>query len=105
MLKETKILITTLGAKGSIISTRDGQIIEVAPAAPQSVDDPTGAGDAFRAGFFVGYEKGLDLKTCAQIGSVAASYAIETYGTQMHKFTLKEFADRYEKNYKEKLGW
>lgn len=105
MLKETKILITTLGERGSIISTREGEEIEVPACKPNSIDDPTGAGDAFRAGFFVGYEKGMDLKTCAQIGSVAASYAIESYGTQNHTFTLEEFGARYEKNYKEKLTW
>ncbi|MSU74975.1 MAG: carbohydrate kinase family protein [Candidatus Magasanikbacteria bacterium] len=104
ILKETKTLITTLGEKGSIISTSDGEIIEVAPCPPKSVDDPTGAGDAFRAGFLVGYEKGLHLKICAQIGSVAASYAIETYGTQEHSFTKEEFGERYEKTYKEKMA-
>ncbi len=103
ILKETKILITTLGEKGSIITTQDGEVIEIAPCPPQSVDDPTGAGDAFRAGFLVGYEKGFDLKTCGQIGSVAASYAIETYGTQERVFTKKKFAERYEKNYKNKI--
>jgi len=104
ILKETKVLITTLGEKGSIISTREGDIIEVASCPPESFDDPTGAGDAFRAGFLVGFEQGLPLKTCAQIGSVAASYAIETYGTQEHTFTKEGFGERYEKAYKEKLA-
>lgn len=104
ILKETKVLITTLGEKGSIITTQDGEMIEIAPCPPRSVDDPTGAGDAYRAGFLVGYEKGYDLKTCAQIGSVAASYAIETYGTQAHTFTKENFRERYEKVYKEKIN-
>jgi adenosine kinase len=103
ILKETKTLVTTLGEKGSIISTQDGEVIEIAPCPPQSVDDPTGAGDAFRAGFLVGYEKGFELKTCGRIGSVAASYAIETYGTQEHVFTKEEFLQRYEKTYNKNL--
>ncbi len=101
ILKETNILITTLGEKGSIITTQDGEEINVAPCPPQSVDDPTGAGDAFRAGFLVGFENNLPLKTCAQIGSVAASYAIETYGTQEHAFTKEAFCVRYQKTYGE----
>lgn len=103
IIAEGKTLVTTLGAKGSIISTSEGEIIEVAPCHPKSVDDPTGAGDAYRAGFCVGLERKLPLKTCGQIGSVAASYAIESYGTQAHKFTMEEFGERYEKTYGEKL--
>lgn len=104
ILKEAKVLITTFGEKGSTVSTSDGKIIKMKSCPPKSADDPTGAGDAFRAGFFFGYEKGFDLKTCAQIGSVAASYAIETYGTQAHNFTTEEFENRYYKNYEEKIS-
>ena len=103
ILKETKVLITTLGEKGSIITTEDGKTVEITPCPPRSVDDPTGAGDAYRAGFLVGYEKGFDLKTCGQIGAVAASYAIETYGTQAHTFTKQEFEERYSKSFAEKI--
>lgn len=103
MLRECQVLVTTLGDKGCMITTREGKVIAVPACPPRSVDDPTGAGDAFRAGFFVGYEKGLDLKTCAQIGSVAASYAIETYGTQAHAFTKEEFQERYRKTYQAEL--
>lgn len=104
ILEQTKVLITTLGEHGSIISTREGEVIEVASCPPRSFDDPTGAGDAYRAGFLVGLEKNLPFKTCGQIGSVAASYAIETYGTQEHAFTMEEFGERYEKTYGEKLA-
>lgn len=103
ILQNTKFLITTLGEKGSVIKTADGETITAGVCAPHSFDDPTGAGDAYRAGFFVGYEKGESLKVCAQMGSVAASYAIETYGTQEHKFTKEEFCERYEKAFGEKL--
>lgn len=96
ILENTEYLIITLGEKGSVIKTAQGETITAGVCSPLSFDDPTGAGDAYRAGFFVGYEKGKDLKTCAQMGAVAASYAIETYGTQQHKFTKQEFCERYE---------
>lgn len=104
ILKNTQVLITTLGEKGSRIKTSAGEEIEVDPCPPRSFDDPTGAGDAFRAGFFTAYKMGHDLKTSARVGSVAASYAIETYGTQAHDFTVAEFSERFEKTYKEKLN-
>ncbi len=101
ILENTEILITTLGERGSIITTSDGEEIVITPCAPESVDDPTGAGDAYRAGFFVGYEKGLPLRVCGQMGSVAASYAVETAGTQGHHFTKEQFAARYTRTYGE----
>lgn len=98
------ICITTLGAKGSLIEGKEvKKPIKINPAKPKSVLDPTGAGDAFRAGFLHGYLRNLDLQTCGQIGSVAAVYTVETYGTQEHSFTLEEFAKRYQENYNETL--
>lgn len=102
LVGDKRILITTLGERGSVVATA-GEVIEIAPCQPQSVDDPTGAGDAFRAGFFVAYEKKLSLATCAKVGSCAASYAIENYGTQSHTFTIKEFQERYKKTYGEEI--
>lgn len=103
LMGDKRTLITTLGEKGSLITTPNEKIIEIKSCPPLSCDDPTGAGDAYRAGFFVGYSKKLSLKTCAQIGSVAASYAIESYGTQTHTFTLSEFSQRYRKTYNEEI--
>lgn len=98
LLEQVKILITTLGEKGSVIQTKD-QTIRVDPAKPAEVLDPTGAGDAYRAGFLTGWTKGLDLKVSGQIGSLAACYAIEKYGTINHKFTIEEFCERYKSNF------
>jgi len=53
----------------------------------------------------VGYELGYNWKTCGQMGAVAASYAIESYGTQAHKFTKEEFSERYQKSFNEKLAF
>lgn len=104
ILSVAKVLITTLGEQGAVIAAREGEPVAVKSCPPKSCDDPTGAGDAFRAGFFVGFERGYNLKTCGQLGAVAASYAIETYGTQAHRFTPAEFSERYEKNYGEKIN-
>ena len=103
ILKHTKYLITTLGERGSAVYTADGEQVEAGVCPPLSFDDPTGAGDAYRAGFFAGFAKGMPLLVCAQMGAVAASYAIETYGTQAHTFTKAEFAVRYEKAFGSKI--
>ncbi len=102
LLDQVKILITTLGGKGSLIQIKD-QNVPVAAARPEKVLDPTGAGDAYRAGFLAGFSKDLDLKICGQMGGVAACYAIEKYGTTNHKFGVEEFASRYEQNFGETL--
>lgn len=96
------ILITTLGGKGSIIETRHDSI-GVAAAKPKNMSDPTGAGDAYRAGFLAGYLRKFPLEVCGQMGSVAAVYTVEKYGTQTHTFTKKEFIKRYEENFGEDL--
>ena len=98
LLENIKILITTLGEKGSIIQTKD-QNIRIKAAKPKEVVDPTGAGDAYRAGFLAGYLQGLDLKVCGQMGSVTACYSVEKYGTTTHSFTMDEFQQKYKENY------
>jgi adenosine kinase len=96
------IVITTLGAKGSIIETRNDSI-GIKPVKQVKVVDPTGAGDAYRSGFLAGYVRGYDLLTCGQMGSVAAAYTVELYGTVTHDYTKKEFCRRYLENYGQKL--
>ncbi len=103
-LGENKITITTLGGKGSLIET-DGKTYKIPAAKPRKVLDPTGAGDAYRAGFLAGFLRGLPLKTCGKMGSIAAVYTVEKYGTTTHKFTVKEFKNRYQKNFREELKW
>ena len=103
LARKTKVLITTLGKEGSRIQTKTGEIIKVGICKPKSIADPTGAGDAFRAGFCLGYERNFSLKTCAQLGATAAAYAIEVSGTQEHVFTLKEFTARYQQAFQDSL--
>ena len=98
ILMGPKAIITTLGGKGSIIETRH-EAIHIHPAKAKRVSDPTGAGDAYRGGFLAGYIRGFDLSTCGQMGSVAAVYTVEKYGTVTHHYTKEEFQKRYEENY------
>ena len=102
LLSQVKILITTLGEKGSIVQ-KNSEKHEIRPAKPKEVLDPTGAGDAYRSGFLAGLSRGLDLKTCGQMGSIASCYAIEKYGTTNHKFTIEEFKERYKENFGQEL--
>jgi len=94
----TKTIITTLGEEGSVIGTPDLDM--TVPAARVSeVIDPTGAGDAYRAGLVKGIAMDRDLGTAARMGAVAATYAIEKYGTQEHCYTYEDFAERYRRNF------
>ena len=97
-----QILITTLGEKGSTIQTKD-QILQVNAGKVNKAVDPTGAGDAYRGGFLAGYSKNLNLKVCGQMGSIAACFAVEKYGTTNHTFTLEQFSKRYKENFGEEL--
>ncbi len=100
------MFIITRGEKGSWIFTEHGsKKIEVSPCVPTEIKDPTGAGDAYRAGYVLAYSKGLDVKICGQVASVAAAYAIEQYGTQNHHFTFGEFLRRYSNTYGEASLW
>jgi len=98
LFKFVKTVITTLGDKGSLLSTADSTI-PIPAAAATNVVDPTGAGDAYRAGFLKGIITGRDLQTAAKIGAVTAVYAVEKYGTQEHSFIYGEFEERYSKNF------
>lgn len=98
ILKSGIILITTYGAKGSMIE-KGFTAIKIPPARPKNSDDPTGAGDAYRSGFIAGYLKNLDLSVCGRMGALAAVYTVEQRGTQTHKFSLTEFRKRYKNNF------
>lgn len=111
LMNKVKILITTLGSEGSIIKTTHpsfvgkDQEIRVGAAKPKEVLDPTGAGDAYRAGFLAGYLRGYDLKVCGQMGSITSCYVVEKYGTTRHRFTINEFKKRYKENFSENINF
>jgi adenosine kinase len=94
----TPVTVMTRGEAGALI-TADGQEHEIPPAKPEKVVDPTGAGDAFRAGFVMGMSKGLPWPVVGRLAALTAVYAIEHHGTQEHRYTIKEFAARYRHNY------
>lgn len=102
ILKKVKVLVTTLGEKGSVIESA-GKKIHVGIVKPDKVVDPTGAGDAYIAGFLTGFINGFNLRTCGKMGAVLATYAIEKYGTQKHIFTVRQFKKRFEKEFGENL--
>lgn len=90
-----EIVIVTLGEKGAEIRLPDRDVrIPVAP--PEQILDPTGVGDAFRAGLMKGLASGLSWETAGRIGSLAATYVLETDGPQSHAYALGEFVSRYE---------
>jgi len=97
-----EIFITTLGEKGSSIKTND-KIYNIPPTKIERVIDPTGAGDAYRAGFIKGLIEDWPLEKTGHFAGVVASYAIEKQGTQEHKFTIQDIQKRYENNFNETL--
>src|SRR5262245_5963805 len=95
VVTQVDALIVTLGSQGSTIHTRD-DAITIPCATPKAVVDPTGCGDAYRAGILHGLLHGLDWKTTGQIASLLGAIKIETRGPQNHSFTRAEFAKRLE---------
>ncbi len=104
LLQKAKIVITTLGERGSLIETAKEKVT-VGIAKSAKIVDPTGAGDAYIAGFVAGYVRKLSLQTCGQMGAVAAAYAIENYGTQNHKFSTYDFQKRYQQTFGNMIQW
>jgi len=102
ILEKTEILISTLGGRGCVIKTKNEKF-DIPAARPKNVSDPTGAGDAFRAGLLKGIVLGLPLKITGQLASTVAVYTVETYGTQTHNFTINELKQRYKENYRQEL--
>jgi adenosine kinase len=82
VLEKVDLRVTTLGAKGVDIVDRDGGCFHVGVVPETSQTDPTGVGDAFRAGFLTGRSGGLSLERSAQLGSLVAVLVLESTGTQ-----------------------
>jgi adenosine kinase len=93
--EQVDALIVTKGAAGSVIYAKDREIaIPCAPAT--AIVDPTGCGDAYRAGLIHGLLHGLDWETTGRIASLMGAIKIESRGTQNHTFTKAQFEHRYE---------
>jgi adenosine kinase len=99
ILRRARVLVVTRGEHGSSVLRGDGACVKVPAVPPHRVADPTGVGDAYRAGFLKGFARGAPDRVCAQLGSVAATFALEHLGGQSHAFTWDEFAARYHEHF------
>jgi adenosine kinase len=99
VLERVGVQVTTLGKDGVRIRQRGRADIVVPAARDVPAVEPTGVGDAFRAGFLAALEWGLDHERAAQVGCVLAAYVVETVGTQEYSFTPSEFLKRVEVSY------
>jgi len=98
ILRHSDALIVTRGEHGSTIITKDEQV-SVSAVTPRRIVDPTGVGDAFRGGLMKGLGAGLPYAESAQIGSMAATYALEHLGGQSHSYSMPEFMERYAEHF------
>jgi len=95
---QVEALIVTRGAEGSVLRTREGKEI-IKPVVPEDVQDPTGCGDAFRAGLIYGLLNDLDLVTACRIGSVMGAIKVAQQGPQNHNPTFSDIQDRFLETY------
>jgi adenosine kinase len=88
------LLVITHGGDGSEIFT-NGDVIKVPAFAPKEIKDPTGAGDAYRAGFFTGLALDFPLALAGAMGALCATYTLEHIGPQGHQYDLAEYVSRF----------
>lgn len=91
-------LLVTRGAEGSTLII-NGEVFLIPAVAPHRVVDPTGAGDAYRAGLMRGMQLDLPWEIAGRMGALAAAYVLEHLGTQNHSFTPAEFVARYREHF------
>ena len=99
LMKRVGIRITTHGESGAVIEGRDVGRIEVPVVPAREVADPTGVGDAFRAGFLAGIAWQLSLERSAQVGATLATLVIESVGPQEYDPARGTFIDRFTEAY------
>jgi adenosine kinase len=95
-----QFLVVTRGSEGALVYSNDHEThIPVIP--PTQVLDPTGVGDAFRGGFLTGLSHGFNWEICGKMGSLAATYCLESKGPQEHRFTIPEFIARFRSHFED----
>lgn len=94
--ESVSLMVVTRGEEGAAIWA-EGQEYTIPAVPPVKITDPTGVGDAFRGGFLVGFQHGLDWELCGQLGSLAAAYCLENDGPQGHSFSLDAYIQRFRK--------
>ena len=95
---QVEALVITHGADGSVIHT-GGRTLKIPSAKPKAVVDPTGCGDAYRAGLIHGLLQGQDWETIGRTASLMGAIKIESRGPQNHTFTRADFDRRYRENF------
>jgi adenosine kinase len=101
MLQHVDVIVVTRGKDGSSVYAA-GKEYNI-PVVPEvCIVDPTGVGDAFRAGFLIGYARGWSWELCGQIGSLAATYCLEKKGPQNHTYTRLQFVKRFRQHFDDK---
>jgi len=96
---KVNVRITTHGAKGATVQRKGDPMVSVGVAHERAKLDPTGVGDAFRSGFLAGVAAGLADEQSAQLGSMLATYVLETQGTQEYRFNQSELHGRLSESY------
>jgi adenosine kinase len=107
IVQRVGVRVITRGAKGSTVEMAGEPRLEIPVAREVARVDPTGVGDAYRAGFIAGLAWDVSLERCAQLGSLLAAYAIEVVGTQEYRFDgtfLKRFTDAYGREAAAEIG-
>ena len=94
-------LVVTKGKDGAVLTTK-GHNLHIPTVPEEMIIDPTGVGDAFRAGFLTGYSLGLDWELCGKIGSLSAVYCLEKDGPQGHAFSRIDFVKRFRRHFDDK---
>ncbi|MGY0557817.1 carbohydrate kinase family protein [Lysobacter sp. A421] len=95
---KVKAYIATRGPKGAVIHA-DGASMDIPPAHERRITDPTGCGDAFRAGLIFGIEKGYDWETIGRIGNLMGALKVEHPGTQNQRFDAAGFAGQFRQQF------
>lgn len=104
ILSQVGVRITTLGPKGARIDRAGEPSVHIAPAPEREKADPTGVGDAFRAGFLAGLGWGLSLERCGQLGNLTAAHVIERVGGQEYELSSGPYLERFRDAYGEEAA-
>ena len=95
---QVEALVVTRGGEGSVVYV-DGDQVQIPTVAVDQAIDPTGCGDAYRAGLLLGLEKGWGWETSGRVGSLIGAIKVQHQGTQNHEFTPDEFAQQYQAHF------
>jgi adenosine kinase len=103
LARSVKAFIVTLGSKGSVIYLANGQQLEIPCVKVNNVVDPTGCGDAYRAGLLYGISTGMDWEVTGRLASLMGALKIEQRGAQNHQFNREEIDQWYQENFNSHL--